>query len=375
MKFAKLFIGAFLASTVTTAAFAADVVSNTAVSAKLDYANAKPMPLPRASIKALSLSDGVAAAQEVDSTGTPAAAAGSGGDGKTSLVKIPASTYSASEDIFTTQNYGGNSHPYTTSHVDPYKGRITSYFPFRAAGKLFFQESGGTYVCSASLIKRGLVVTAAHCVADFGQSTFYTGHQFMPGYYVANGTGYAPYGIWTADKIWVLTSYYNGTDPCYVSGVVCQDDVAVIALSAKSSTLPGTSTGWFGYGYNSYGFINKTTLITQLGYPVALDNGGIMERTDSLGYMNKSYSYNTIIGSQQTGGSSGGPWLINLGIPATITGTASTGLVPKANVVVGVTSWGYTDTSVQEQGASPFLKSNIGTLVTTACTARPAVCQ
>jgi hypothetical protein len=44
------------------------------------------------------------------------------------------------------------------------------------------------------------------------------------------------------------------------------------------------------------------------------------------------------------------------------------------NVVVGVTSWGYIDTAVKEQGASPFLITNIQALVTAACTAYPSWC-
>jgi hypothetical protein len=145
----------------------------------------------------------------------------------------------------------------------------------------------------------------------------------------------------------VLTSYYNGTDPCAVAGVVCQDDVAVLVLRAAATgvTYPGTSTGWYGYGWNGYGFTaNGLTQITQIGYPVCLDNGGLMERNDSQGVKTASQSNNTVIGSLMCGGSSGGPWLVNFGIRPAYHVSCWTSPV---NVVMGVTSWGYTTSALQ----------------------------
>jgi hypothetical protein len=42
--------------------------------------------------------------------------------------------------------------------------------------------------------KPGIVVTAAHCVANYGQSQFYSGWTFVPAY----NNGSAPYGTWIA---------------------------------------------------------------------------------------------------------------------------------------------------------------------------------
>src|SRR5205823_1739833 len=98
---------------------------------------------------------------------------------------------------------------------------------------------------------------------------------FVPAYY----QGTAPYGTWTAASATIMTSYFNGTDSCYQYGVICPDDVAVLTENAQSGAYSGTATGWFGYGWNGWGFnSNGKTLITQLGYPVALDNGALMER-------------------------------------------------------------------------------------------------
>jgi len=220
------------------------------------------------------------------------------------------------------------------------------------------------------MIKRGLVVTAAHCVANYGHSQFYHNWHFYPGYRL----GATPYGNQTVFQAWVKTSYFNGTDNCAVSGVVCPNDVAILILNTQNGAYIGTQTGWYGYGWNGYGYFNGMTHVSQIGYPVCLDSGNRMERNDSQGFVSSSNSGNTIIGSLMCGGSSGGPWLENFGIRPTLTGTGN-GTAPLSNVVVGVTSWGYTNNAVKQQGASPFTSNNIVSLINSACGSRPTACQ
>jgi hypothetical protein len=217
------------------------------------------------------------------------------------------------------------------------------------------------------------VVTAAHCVANYGKKQFYSGWSFVPAY--ENGT--APYGTWSAVRVWVKTAYYDGTDNCYQSGVICPDDVAIIVLRANSAgKYAGDATGYFGTGWNGYGFNRSDlALINQLGYPVALDKGALMERNDSQGFVYPTFSNNTIIGSLLTGGSSGGPWLVNLGMSPAFNcdsnGCTQPGSEGVHNRVVGVTSWGYNPTNgkyiTMQQGASPFTSNNICSLINSAC--------
>jgi len=160
-----------------------------------------------------------------------------------------------------------------------------------------------------------------------------------------------------------------------VYGVVCPDDVAVLILNTQAGAYPGTSTGWLGYGWNGYSFTsNHLTQITQLGYPAGLHNAVYMERNDSYGYVSSSNSNNTVIGSNMNGGSSGGPWIANFGLPSVLTGETK-GSASTPNVVVGVTSWGYTNLALKEQGAAPFTSNNIVSLLGSACGATPAACQ
>lgn len=334
-----------------------------------DFENAKPMPLPR--LKSLPAAPREGEAAPAPAVGAPGVEPGHAGNGKKSPVRIPAARElspqqqdgGASAETGAAQRAFGSGHvPYTTMRVDLSGSNPSGWYPYSAAGKLYFKDGASTYVCSASLIKRGVIVTAAHCVAAFGQKRFYSNWVFVP---ALSGTS-APYGIWNAASASVKTSYYDGSDACAAKGVVCSNDVAVIRLQDKSGAYPGTATGWFGYAYNQWGFYNGTTLINQLGYPVSHDSGNKQQRTDSQGAVQANLSNNTVWGSQQTGGSSGGPELVNLGVPPVLSGT-TTGTFPNPNVVVGVTSWGYTDPAVKLQGASSFTSNNIVSLVNTAC--------
>ena len=121
-------------------------------------------------------------------------------------------------------DFGSANLPFSTAKAQP-----DNAYPYRAAGKLFFVIDGSSYICTASLIKRGIIVTAAHCVAEFGKNRYYSGWEFVPGY----RDGSAPYGAWTGAKPLALAGYLDGTDPCQTKGVVCQDDVAVLALNPQ----------------------------------------------------------------------------------------------------------------------------------------------
>ena len=159
----------------------------------IDFENAHPMPLPN---------PGAAAPSDVGKYNPPVNLGGQGVSpgGMGSGIESPKQLFSPkpfpkSQDAeegsgVTPEEYGTSGQIYTTSEADAYGDYTVKYYPFRAAGRLFFLIGSSTYVCSASLIKPGVVVTAAHCVANYGQSQFYSGWTFVPAY--QNGT--APMG-------------------------------------------------------------------------------------------------------------------------------------------------------------------------------------
>jgi V8-like Glu-specific endopeptidase len=378
-----LFVGGALADQgkVTQLPNGVSSYAPTGMNGAIDFKNAKAFPLPISNIAPNAPYEVLG---EVAYPGAPGFVPGATGSGKMNTqILFDPNTPSApasfeSDETVEPQEFGTQNHPFTTSRVDVLSttNAVSKLYPFRAAGKLYFKKGTANYVCSASLIKKGLLVTAAHCVADFGKNTWHNTYVYAPALWGAT----APYGTWQGLKAYALTAYLNGTDPCAAgaSGVVCRDDVAVIVLKAHTAAplYPGTVTGWFGYGWNGWGFTTTTpklTLINQLGYPVSHDGGLKMQRTDSQGYVSTTMANNTVWGTRQTGGSSGGPELNNLGAAAALSGTTG-GSYYSYNIVVGVTSWGYTSAALKEQGASPFLSGNIAALVSAACTAYPAAC-
>ncbi len=332
--------------------------------ADIDYAKARPFVLPGNDAAPAEQADlmlqGAQAASEEPSGFEP----GGKGSGQKKPVKLPKSKW-VGDDV-SSQAFGSSNHPFTTATQSD-----ASLDPYRRAGKLFFSDNGGSFICSASMIKPGIAVTAAHCVSEFGKKRFYTGFRYVPAY----REGDAPFGEWAAQDVFIMTTYYTGKDKCATKGVVCENDVALLVLTPQGTSFAGNRTGWFGYAWGGYSYTkNKQVLITQLGYPGALNNGQVMMRTDSQGAVDKKQSGNTIIGSLQTGGSSGGPWLANFGFAPSLSDGVKAGKDANRLVVVGTTSWGYTNQAVKEQGASPFTSDNIKVLIEDACKAYPGNC-
>lgn len=300
----------------------------------------------------------------VFSNGSSSSSSSSSSDDSASI------TTSIGDGEVTSQSFGTNDHPFSATKVDGFVKDLTRSYPYRATGKLLFQVDSQFFVCSASLIRPGIVVTAAHCVAAFGNKRFYSNFLYVPAY----KNGIAPYGVWTYDSAVITEGYYNGTSSCAVSGIVCEDDVALIMLKPQNKRYAGHRTGWLGFAYNGYGYSNRYpyfTHVTQLGYPVSHDGGQEMQRNDSHGYLDPFFTNNTVIGSAMEGGSSGGPWTVNFTTGFARPSNTIGALNADPNRVVGVTSWGFVDSSPKQQGASLFTSNNILRLYQSVCPNSP----
>jgi hypothetical protein len=334
-----------------------------------DFVNARAMPLPLAT-------GPIDMVPSLRDLGTPGFSPGAVGNGQTNPITLPLpkiSDHDRDMEVPEPEEFGTIHQPFSTARADLNTAATNTQYPYRPTGLLRFQApppDNTWYTCSASLVKRGVVVTAAHCVVEYGHSTYNRNFHFIPGY--RNGT--APFGDWTVSRVWVKPAWLSGTDNCFEYGVVCPDDVAVLLLNPQNGAYVGTQTGWYAYGVNGFGFVNGLTHITQLGYTTVLDHNQLMERNDSRGFVLAESSSNTLIGSLMRDGSDGGPWLINFGIRPALTGQ-SNGTASNPNMVVGVTSWVVANASAKQMGASPFTSNNISQLVTMACNSQPAACQ
>jgi len=296
--------------------------------------------------------------------------------------------------------FGSFGIPYTATRVQDgarsvkskENNRLSTTYPYRAVGKLTFNVGQFVGSCSASLIRKSVIVTAAHCIQNFGAGRERnTKFRFRPAHYGAAGATskqIAPYGTYKAYAIVVPGSWSNGTDKGRMPAV--DNDLAVIALRKWRGRFAGSRVGYLGYGWNNYGFVSSrrtgnlnTAAVTSLGYPAFLDRGRIMQRTDGPTYTTKvEGALQLWQGSNTTGGASGGPWIVNFhSRKPELFGGARPGK-QSVMAVIGVTSWGAPGANARKDNYSSqfaqnsrypkrdyggFGGGNIGSLLNTLC--------
>lgn len=253
---------------------------------------------------------------------------------------------------------GTHGRHFTSTRTFPNSSDIT--YPTRTVGKLYFRDPATNlnYVCSGSMIKRGVVLTSGHCIHN-GVNRFYTDFVFVPG---LRGAA-RPYGTWSN---WVqgrtTTAWVTGG-----GGVPNVADWATIVFGTNTSGYHiGAYTGWLGYTTNFCSGKHLTTL----GYPQNLDAGQQMQKSDS-----QSTSYgslnNCTWGTDMRGGSSGGPIVLNLEVVSANSSPAP--LENNPNRVVSTVSWGYISTDPHVQGGS-ILNDTFVSLLNATCAANAAAC-
>lgn len=301
-----------------------------------------------------------------------------------------------------TRAYGSFGIPYTSTRVVHNSTKVkpnspaflSSTFPYRAVGRLTFSDGTGSYICSASLIRRSVIVTAAHCVQEFGSgASFYSNWQFTPGYYNAGTKAVQPYGVWNWGQAVVAASWSSGSDTG--TGDARDNDLAVIVLQKdRKGEFIGDLTGYLGYGWNNPSFVSSSKTgnlavaeVSTLGYPCLLDACKIMQRTDGPTYLTQvGPALQYWQGSNFTGGSSGGPWVVNFKSQDPVFYNGAGAGVDPGLAVIGVTSWGSADPNVSKDNYSSrfgqnaefpnsaygnYGAGNIGALLSYACSLNP----
>ncbi|MEO1659085.1 MAG: trypsin-like serine protease [Pseudomonadota bacterium] len=310
-----------------------------------------------------------------------------------------------SESGFSTQAFGSfGGFPFTTRIVaqrpnSNTNGAPVDAAPYRQTGKLFMDFQGSLFVCSASVIRPGLVLTAAHCVHDFGlgDAGFADEVFFEP----ARHNDDLPYGTWTVQSIIIPGVYFNGTDRCLpdAPGIVCENDIAILVMDSRMNEDGveeeiGDVVGRYGLYQNDTGYTalggdgDLSAHLTELGYPSAGYTGVRMIQNESIAVQDSAFALGpdtdfnqVVIGTNMTGGSSGGPWIHNFGKSDGYEGTPA--VDSNRNRVAAVTSWGFVDDSIKIQGASRFGHNaafpeggptNVRTLINFGCSFGPSKC-
>ena len=266
------------------------------------------------------------------------------------------------------RNYGLNNlntvYHYNDHRIDPVSVPNT---PHRQSG-YFLHTFNGTnfFYCTATLISRSILVTAGHCVYDTNANKYITSGTFTPACVNCNGGGTvsAPYGKATANYVLASAGWRAAASESAAldKGV----DVAVVVLNKKTGTTSelGASTGW--QGFCATNCLQPYWQLSQLGYPSNYDGGNRMNYGE---HIEKSDTRDFLLGSGMQGGSSGGPHIANIGDLSD--SSTNKGQFASRNWIFAVTSWGYTDTSIKIQGASPLSgpnnTNNFKSMFNTAC--------
>ena len=329
------------------------------------FASARPM-LPKVNYLPALVFDYNAAIAEAASSATVVSAAGGvgGADARKLRETRVATEVGAGGSMGTaageidTQAVGTGGMHFTSSRTFPASADTT--YPTRTVGKLYFRDgaTGVSYVCSGSMIKPGVVLTSGHCIHN-GVSRFFTDFVFRPGLRL----GVYPYGTWSN---WVAirttTAWATGGGSVPNTG----DWATIVFGPDAAGRRIGNYTGWLGY----LGPICSGRHQTTLGYPVNLDGGLQMHRYDSQANSYGSLN-NCTWGTDMTGGSSGGPVVLNL--QQAYTNSSSLPMENNDNRVVATVSWGYTNPATKVQGGS-IVNTVFGALITDTCTANPTAC-
>jgi hypothetical protein len=286
--------------------------------------SAKPYPMPARYVSPDQLQPAAAGLPP----GPPGAQPGYNPKDPNSTPNSAPLTFDALEDLALSRSMAGADSVapatagYPSAHTTwEYQGAYRVY-PVSPIGKLFFTQGGGNWVCSASLIGYRHVVTAGHCVHSGNNSGtgWSTNVMFCPSYDSSQGGVNPVTGCWTTNDVFTTTAWYSSSGEADADlGMAVYGNVGTII-----NNYPGSALGYLGYGWN-WGIGQHENMF---GYPSAdrpandhnefADfNGGKIYATgaEEAGYTFNwgSYPDSKVLGTTQTPGCSGGPWVFRWG--------------------------------------------------------------
>jgi hypothetical protein len=215
-------------------------------------------------------------------------------------------------------------------------------YPISTVGVLYFVIPGqGTFRCSASAINRNTLATAGHCVYSPGIG-FHSNFIFCPSY-VGPGT---PPGPECIRGSWGWTGF-AATSTAWTLNQIDRDFACVVTNAGNEGQgALGNITGWLGRAFN---WPSRQAEFAW-GYPAGPPfNGNLIQTVTSTEWYQVNMSpgdgpgvdhLSKYIGSDMTGGSSGGPWWLSHRHP---------------NIAIEVPDTDGQDTTDPGQGGGPFI--------------------
>ncbi|MFI6734257.1 trypsin-like serine peptidase [Nonomuraea sp. NPDC050451] len=167
----------------------------------------------------------------------------------------------------------------------------------KTTGRIFFTTQGRNASCSGSAVtsaNKSVVLTAGHCVKLNG--TFHTNWVFVPGY----NSGNRPFGTWAATKL-LTTQQWNASED------INFDVAAAVVAPLEGKTLVDV-VGGQGVAFNQ----GRRQQMYAFGYPAAAPyDGSKLIYCSGRTFDDFLVSEDHGLTCNMTGGSSGGPWMLN----------------------------------------------------------------
>ncbi len=222
-------------------------------------------------------------------------------------------------------------------------------YPYSTVGALFFKQGGVRYFCSAASIGNRGIWTAGHCIhkgdgeLDSGgnvidQGTWSTEVVFAPAYQ----NGIAPFGVWSANELWITPEWFTSGDLRYDMGG------AILNLNNGGFSI-SQIVGALGFAFN----MDSNLHWMNIAYPSAPPFNGITQQicAGSFAYADTNLPNPSPVamGCDMTSGSSGGPWILDFG-----------GSTSSQNYINGNNSYRYS--SHPEEIYSPYFNSDAKSL-------------
>lgn len=240
---------------------------------------------------------------------------------------------------------------------------VNNSYPYTTIGKLFFtipkgaSEAPGDYVCSGAVaLDAHTVVTARHCVYDIANHVWYGNWVFYPGW--NNGSDSVLGGGWHVNFAYTWTS--NAPNWYWDIGLLSMHDNTGTGCGGDKGKQIGNYTGWLGWWYGGDYSQRQWNIF---GYPQAAPFEGnyLYQDNAATGELNPFSNSGIVeVGSPQTGGTSGGPWILGFDPYEGANPTINNNITPAGdyNMVNGLNSFKWTDPNLPLTINGPEFNSN-----------------